>query len=60
MEDSLLLKTDIFDSYPLCDWPTPQDSEQLRASQAVSGQGVKTNVGNTAYAYLIWHYGIRE
>lgn len=44
-----------------------QESEQLGASQAtcteqasteettVSGQRVKTNVGNTTYAYLIWH-----
>lgn len=60
-------KTDISDSYLTHDWPTLQESDQLRASQAtsteqapteettVSGQAVKTNVGNTAYAYLIWH-----
>lgn len=33
MKNSLLLKTDIFDSYAMSDRPTPQESEQLRSSQ---------------------------
>ncbi len=67
IKNSILVKTGTCDLYLTHDWSTLQESEQLRASQAmsaeqasteettVSGQGVKTNVGNIANAYLIWH-----